>query len=510
MDSSVEQLLTPSFTPKTDDLCLFVDAVKSLLDESDIGVISTLADRLRPFRIDLRGDVVEDTCSVKPILVLDYEQSRCPELSVISQNQQAAALTETTNGSIIFQADSAPSGEAGTLTIPDEQLSKYLEITRCNDVSQAQGMDYYYDKQRGVSGGEGLAAAPGDPFLAAIHSLQSAGALQLDSTGMYFDDSGMSSYETTNTDSSSASMALPNMDMAPRENKEPSPGGDLGEYVGDYYVESPHSIHTDPPASYTEITFVKDLSGHGPSSASSASSASLDSDHGGLGPWQATEEMESRSSRNTSPAQSISQTAWHLGTTNPKANDGRTPVDCAAGVLSDGAMQKVFAAARACIRSDYLSLLETNLPRWATDGLWHKTVPPSYQKSGRCEYEKLQKAYSCLCRLDMRMKDDAIRSRMAMVLLHLEYENTYVKWKRGAPGGLKPTTDVGRGTISSMIDDILETTHSQWKNAGSREKSLLRANFHERKRFGKRWWILINALGPSILILCSSKFAAIM
>ncbi|KAG8411077.1 hypothetical protein J3458_016188 [Metarhizium acridum] len=389
---------------------------------------------------------------------------------------------------MIFPTDSTQFTRAESLAIPDEELSKYMEIARWNNVSHAQDMDY--TKENDFSG-DGFNTVGVDPFLVGVHGLESTVSLQLDSAGMLFDDS-----TAVSTSSSNASMVFPNMETIPPENGERSTGSDVNEYAGEYYVESPNTLHTCPPVSYTENTISRELSG--------SSSASIN------GNWQAAEETESRSSRNTSPAQSVSHTAWPFGPANSDSNNGQAVIDCTAGTLPDAAMQKVISAARTCIRSDYLSLLEMNLQRWATDGLWHKTVSPPYQRAGRCEYEKLQKAYSCLCRLDMRMKDDAIRSRMAMVLLHLEYENTYVKWKRGAPGGMKPITEVGRGTISSMIDDILENTHPQWKTAGSREKSQLRANFHERKRFGKRWWILINALGPSILILCSSKFAAII
>ncbi|KID68980.1 hypothetical protein MBR_08983, partial [Metarhizium brunneum ARSEF 3297] len=418
-----------------------------------------------------------------------------PELSILSQNQQAAGLTETPNAPIIFPTDSTQLTGVESLTIPDEELSKYMEISKWNNVSHAQDMDC--TEENGFSG-DGFNTVGVDPFLVGVHGLESTGSLQLGSTGMFFDNSSMSYDTAVSTSSSNASMVFPNVETIPHENNERWTGSDVNEYAGEYYVESPNTLPTCPPVSYTENTTPRDLT-----QLSESSSASLN------GSWQATEEMESRSSRNTSPAQSVSQTTWPFGTANPDSNDGQAVVDCTEGTLSDPAMQKVISAGRTSIRSDYLSLLEMNLQRWATDGLWHKTVPPPYQRASRCEYEKLQKAYSCLCRLDMRMKDDAIRSRMAMVLLHLEYENTYVKWKRGAAGGIKPMT-VGRGTISSMIDDILENTHPQWKTAGPREKSQLRADFHERKRFGKRWWILINAMGPSILMLCSSKFAAII
>lgn len=39
------------------------------------------------------------------------------------------------------------------------------------------------------------------------------------------------------------------------------------------------------------------------------------------------------------------------------------------------------------------------------------------------------------------------------------------------------------------------------------KKSDLRSKFHDRKRFGKRWSLLTDALGIGVLLVCSSRIA---
>lgn len=67
----MQQLLTPSCTPTPDNMNCFVDAIKSLLDESDVTTIHTLARRMNPFRIDFQRVVTGNTVAVKPVLVLE-------------------------------------------------------------------------------------------------------------------------------------------------------------------------------------------------------------------------------------------------------------------------------------------------------------------------------------------------------------------------------------------------------------------------------------------------------
>ncbi|KID61516.1 hypothetical protein MBR_10213, partial [Metarhizium brunneum ARSEF 3297] len=122
---------------------------------------------------------------------------------------------------------------------------------------------------------------------------------------------------------------------------------------------------------------------------------------------------------------------------------------------SDAALLKVNYALRVCIRADYVEFLETNLPRWVKHGIWRTVWPPSKAK-GAHGYESLQKAYWNICRLDRQMGDDAIRSRMAMVMLHLEYEKACLTWK--------------------------SRTSTKWASANSQRKSEMRAKFHDRKR----------------------------
>lgn len=176
------------------------------------------------------------------------------------------------------------------------------------------------------------------------------------------------------------------------------------------------------------------------------------------------------------------------------------------GALSNEAVQKVVFTAHTCISIQSIQFLETNLERWCRNGLWRNSSPLNMTTS-LSGYEKLQRAYSFVCRLDTRMSEDAIRSRMAMVTLHLEYENTW-KTKPSKPNGA--STSVGRGHTSSIIDRILESVHKNWAECEPRERAALRTKFHEWKRFGKRWWQLASILGPSIMLLSSARFAGMM
>ncbi|KAH8126284.1 hypothetical protein LI328DRAFT_155154 [Trichoderma asperelloides] len=169
----------------------------------------------------------------------------------------------------------------------------------------------------------------------------------------------------------------------------------------------------------------------------------------------------------------------------------------------------VASIARTCIRPDYVQIFEDNLPRWIRDGLWQSSYPRDIV-SKPLGSETIGKAYSWICLLDKRMKDDAICSRMAMVLLHLEYEHASLTWNEQKLRRAGLATGIGRANISTLIDKILENAHREWNSSSSRRKAELRAQFHQRKRHGKRWWLLVDILGPSILILCSSKLAGII
>lgn len=179
--------------------------------------------------------------------------------------------------------------------------------------------------------------------------------------------------------------------------------------------------------------------------------------------------------------------------------------------IHDTVPPRLVTVAKACVRSDFVQFLEMNLSRWCQHGLWGRERYLS--RMVRVDkYEKLQTAYSYICQLDARMKDDAIRSRMAMVFLHLEFEKTCREWRSNHPAEAKTKTMMGRGRgkISSMIDRILENTHPSWRFADARGKAEMRANFHNQKRYGKRWWTLVNALGYGVLLLCSPRLVGMM
>ena len=166
----------------------------------------------------------------------------------------------------------------------------------------------------------------------------------------------------------------------------------------------------------------------------------------------------------------------------------------------------VISAARSILRTDYLEYLEAELPRWAKGGLWdHEPGSDSQLVPADPDYYDLQIAYSDVCQLHTWMEDDVIRSRMALIRLHLEYLRTCKSWQARRGKGR-----IGRGDASCIIDHILQKTHHDWPTLSKAQCSTLRARFHERKRYGKRWAVLADELGKSILFLCSPKVAAIV
>ncbi|KAI3327055.1 hypothetical protein HD806DRAFT_485896 [Xylariaceae sp. AK1471] len=160
---------------------------------------------------------------------------------------------------------------------------------------------------------------------------------------------------------------------------------------------------------------------------------------------------------------------------------------------------------------DYYSLLESELPRWTTEGLWYETPqkpvePKSSATTTNSSYSKLERVYHAVCQLSSRMSDDVVRNRMALIQLHLEYTETH-KERRHTSASTCNVSTVGRGDASNVIDYILENIHEGWETLDQRRRTELRAKFHDRKKCGKRWSQLANALGPGILLTCSTKLA---
>ncbi|ATY67176.1 hypothetical protein A9K55_000272 [Cordyceps militaris] len=160
------------------------------------------------------------------------------------------------------------------------------------------------------------------------------------------------------------------------------------------------------------------------------------------------------------------------------------------------------------IRSDCASYLQNNAERWLKNGLWYQTEFPN-PKGADPSCEGLRFVYSCICRLEMRIEDDAIRNRMAIIVLHEWYDRNVQE----AAAAYQRTgqTSRGRGYVSVLVDKILAQVHGHdWETASLRRRKELRAKFHDRKRYGKRWWTLSRAAGQGILFLCTQQLVAIV
>ncbi|POS74646.1 hypothetical protein DHEL01_v206953 [Diaporthe helianthi] len=184
--------------------------------------------------------------------------------------------------------------------------------------------------------------------------------------------------------------------------------------------------------------------------------------------------------------------------------------------------RKIKTLSQNALCEDYYSLLKSELPRWACEGLWLETqvkplgllsASPSTKvpvTTASSSYPKLEKAYLAVCQLDTRMGDDVVRNRIALIQLHLEYTQTHEAMRRrnsSSSAGGKTASTVGRGDASQVIDRILESTHGEWDALDQRRRAELRAKFHDRKKYRKHWSQLADALGPGILLVCATRLA---
>ncbi|KAL2817754.1 hypothetical protein BDW59DRAFT_152448 [Aspergillus cavernicola] len=162
---------------------------------------------------------------------------------------------------------------------------------------------------------------------------------------------------------------------------------------------------------------------------------------------------------------------------------------------------------------DVYGLLESELPRWTSQGIWPKTLqtlgpdPDPSSTSPPSPYFKLERAYRAVCQITSRMSDDIVRDRVGLIQLHREYSETHQGRRYTPASNNRIASTVGRGDASRVIDCILENIHEGWTTLGQRRRTELRAKFHERKKYGKRWFQLASALGPGILLICSTKLA---
>jgi hypothetical protein len=172
--------------------------------------------------------------------------------------------------------------------------------------------------------------------------------------------------------------------------------------------------------------------------------------------------------------------------------------------LNDSVLVDIINMARNFIRPDLITYLQEAFLRWKEPGLWAQEHLPEPLVSGP-RSEKLRLAYQYICGLEERIRDDQIRSRIALVLLHTGYEQGCNEWQHYRSGTSKQR---GRGDASAVIDDILASVHPEWQDPGVRKA--LRSRFHDKKRYGKRWLLLAEPLGAGVLLACSSKVAAMM
>nr|AFO67569.1 hypothetical protein [Epichloe inebrians] len=410
-------------TTFTDDVRVFGDAVRFLLEQNDTDSLSVLASRLTPFRIDFKETLVGDALSFQPVLVFENEFNAWGD---DAQNVTASSFSSSIPPNTLYNGPTIQSMDSSLMP-----LEGFVD----NDILTERA-----DACPACPGGAAMNRAFGSEF---THNdgLDDGLELVLDNNLVGTGDLNCQVCMRSRSEDichvfNDAAM-LGHMDDSDQENEESA-----GRY---------HQLGCSTPVGQGQQLSVQ--------------------------------------ARNTSvPHVTSAVTEFHrlFGGNTTQANPASRGNDL------DGNLKQV--------EKDCHQFLQTNLPRWVQNGVWHNHWSRSDDDNRSDSFENLQKVYSCFCQLDIRMEDDAIRSRMMMVLLHLEFERIHHDWKSGKI----------EGNISAVIDSILEKAHPEWHSADLKQKAEFRARFHNRKRHGKRWWILVDALGPSILLLCSPRFAGTM
>ena len=142
-------------------------------------------------------------------------------------------------------------------------------------------------------------------------------------------------------------------------------------------------------------------------------------------------------------------------------------------------------------------------------GRWYKSAL-SDPHQGDSGYESLETPYSWICELSMRTDHDPPRKHNALGPLNSSYKEALEYWKSHKTKKYKQSTGIRRGDVSVMIDNILSNMYPDWNMYDARRRSELRAKFHDKRRYGNRWSILVASLRPSILFSYSAELAKIV
>ncbi|KAK8011009.1 hypothetical protein PG990_009974 [Apiospora arundinis] len=209
----------------------------------------------------------------------------------------------------------------------------------------------------------------------------------------------------------------------------------------------------------------------------------------------------------------VGHDGWAQSSPSRHGRHGSTQYAASAGQqISLG--RAVIRDSRDILRADYLEYLESMLPSclFAGGGEGAAAIcpPPEVRPSGVSDFQGLRLAYSAVCQLDTRMEADAIYSRIALMRLQLEYLRVHDRSQRREACGKRKRSTTGRGDATCIIDEIMRQLHPNWDSLSEARRRALRAKFHERKRYGKRWIILASGLSKGILLLCSPKVVAMV
>ncbi|KAK4210228.1 hypothetical protein QBC37DRAFT_390657 [Rhypophila decipiens] len=513
----------------------FVDALKLFLDTADPGELENLALRLKPYRITSlqvqRPDGGPSARSIPVIVLDDGRKTPEPTPSLQRHIESITAVSQQ----ISLPKAAPPSLSSPALTTPGDSFFDFTSLpwNSMNPACPTSPGNIELSIEDMILDDDQIAeltaefSMPGTPGF--HQALQDVGIPITPPYSDFFDPNNTPS--TLSNDPYSPSTFLDSPITTP-------PSSDAGDFVN-----TPINSNFSNPA--------------GDSTATSNTKST------NVSTPRAQAKINRRKSNPNRPRRSLTAASITQAILSSSTNLTNSHVPSPSQSPSPAAAALVFSS---CIRKDYLDFLKANLPEWVRDGLWRSSSPLSnnhHTKAGRekptcfmmmgnstptnhrppsavysahnssgnltpsgpsssssSTYGFLENIYSCVSQLDSRIETDQVRKRVALVLLHSEYLESYQDWKAtrqglshtypapsttGAGNTINIKGGVGRGDMTLMIDNILEQTTPGWEDLSPKRKLQLRALFHERKRYGKRWAVFREEVGCAILLVCSGQ-----
>jgi hypothetical protein len=168
-------------------------------------------------------------------------------------------------------------------------------------------------------------------------------------------------------------------------------------------------------------------------------------------------------------------------------------------------IKRVIQAGDSFIRKDAVDYISSYLEE-QHGSIWHEPILASPPFDGTLN-ERLYKTFHYSDTIEQRSAVDPVRLRMARVLLYWYFGQLCTEIRNNGSS----RRSRGRDTASIALDTLFkEIYQSQEGVHDAKVTKRRRASLQKHKQIGRRWTMLINCIGPGVLLICTPELAAEM